>query len=395
MAFSSKTEKRILLSPPHMSGKEQWYVNEAFQTNWIAPLGPHVDEFERKAAAYAGTRGAVAVNSGTAAIHLALIQLGVEKGDTVFCSTLTFIASANPIVYQGAEPVFIDSDEGSWNMSPQALEKAFIQAKKENRLPKAVIVVHLYGQNARMDELSALCGHYQVPIIEDAAESLGTEYKGRKSGSFGEFGIYSFNGNKIITTSGGGMLISNNLKKLDKARNLASQAREPAPYYQHEKTGFNYRMSNILAGIGIAQMDVLEERVEAKRALFVRYKESLSRLEGFHFMPEVEESRSNRWLTTLTVDQLSVSGLIRRLEEENIEARHVWKPLHRQPLFRHCRYIPHSEEDSVSDRLFKTGLCLPSGTSMTSQEQDRVISVIEHYYKEQSLSSMWKKAVTK
>ncbi|OES44975.1 aminotransferase class I/II-fold pyridoxal phosphate-dependent enzyme [Domibacillus iocasae] len=384
MALVSTNKKRIFLSPPHMSGKEQWYVNEAFRTNWVAPLGPNVDQFEQEMAKYSGTKGALATNSGTAAIHLALMQLGVGRGDIVFCSTLTFVASANPIVYQEAEPVFIDSDEDSWNMSPQALERAFIEAKKENRLPKAVLIVHLYGQNAKMDELSALCSHYGVPIIEDAAESLGTEYKGKKSGSFGEFGIYSFNGNKIITTSGGGMLISNEIEKLDKARNIASQAREPVPYYQHETTGYNYRMSNVLAGIGLAQLAVLDERVEAKRALFVRYKESLECLDGINFMPEVEGGKSNRWLTTLTIDEavtgINISELIIALEKENIEARHVWKPLHAQPLFKGCQYVAHCEGDSVSERLFERGLCLPSGTGMAVDEQDRVIAVIEQYY---------------
>lgn len=385
MALISTSEKRIYLSPPHMSGQEQHYVKEAFETNWIAPLGPNVDEFERRMAAYAGTKGSVAVNSGTAAIHLALLLLGVQKGDAVFCSTLTFVASANPIVYLGAEPVFIDSDEDSWNMSPRALERALHEAQKNNRLPKAVIIVHLYGQSAKMHELVSICRHYSVAIVEDAAESLGSEYGGQKSGSMGDFGIYSFNGNKIITTSGGGMLISNDTDKLSHARNLAAQARDPVPHYQHQETGYNYRMSNVLAGIGIAQLAVLDERVEAKRAHFVRYKESLGAIEGIRFAEEITGSKSNRWLSTLTVDEfvtgLRVSALIVALEKENIEARHVWKPLHTQPLFKGCQYFSHREEESISDRLFASGLCLPSGSGMTTEEQDRVIGVIQTQYK--------------
>lgn len=385
MALMSPNEKRIYLSPPHMSGLEQKYVKEAFDTNWIAPLGPHVDEFEKRMAAYAGTKGGAAVNSGTAAIHLALLLLGVTKGDTVFCSTLTFVASANPIVYLGAEPVFIDSEADSWNMSPQALERALHEAKRQNKLPKAVLIVHLYGQSAKMEELLSICRYYGVAVVEDAAESLGTEYKERKSGSMGDFGIYSFNGNKIITTSGGGMLVSNDTESLDRARSLAAQARDPVPYYQHQQTGYNYRMSNILAGVGIAQLGVLDERVAAKRALFVRYKEYLGSLEGIHFAEEIEGSKSNRWLTALTIDEsvtgLRASSLIIALEKENIEARHVWKPLHTQPLFKGCAYFPHSEEESVSDRLFEQGLCLPSGSGLTEAEQDRVIGVIQTQFK--------------
>lgn len=251
-----------------MSGKELKYVKESFETNWIAPLGPNVDAFEREIAQYVGVNDAVAVSSGTAAIHLALSLLDVKKGDKVFCSSLTFIASANPILYQGAEPVFIDSEPETWNMSPQALEKAFHEASRENRLPKAVIIVNLYGQSAKMDELISICQHYSVPIIEDAAESLGSLYKGKASGTFGDFGVYSFNGNKIITTSGGGMLVSNNIEALKKARFLATQARDPAPHYQHSVKGFNYRLSNILAGIGRGQLEVLDERVKQRRAVF-------------------------------------------------------------------------------------------------------------------------------
>lgn len=374
------SQKKIFLSPPHMCGNEQRYINEAFQTNWIAPLGPHVDAFEREMASIVGLHDAVAVNSGTAAIHLALQLLKVTRGDMVFCSSLTFVASANPIVYLGAQAVFIDSEPETWNMSPQALERALDDAYHEGWLPKAVIVVNLYGQSAKMDEIMWLCNQYDIPVIEDAAESLGSTYKGKASGSFGKFGIYSFNGNKIITTSGGGMLVSNDLVDLQKARFLATQARDAAPHYQHSETGYNYRMSNILAGIGRAQLEVLEERVETKRLIFQRYSEALSDLLGITFMPELEHTRSNRWLTCFTVDErqagCSTHSILEHLTEENIEARPVWKPLHMQPLFAGCKYYSHDRSDHVAERLFQTGICLPSGTSMTEEDQMRVIGCI-------------------
>ncbi|ATH93256.1 pyridoxal phosphate-dependent aminotransferase [Bacillus glycinifermentans] len=371
-------KKRIYLSPPHMSGEEERYVAEAFRTNWIAPLGPLVDAFEEKLASYAGTAGAAAVSSGTAAIHLALKLLGAEKGDKVFCSTFTFVASANPVLYEQAEPVFIDSEPDTWNMSPEALERALDEAERERSLPKAVIVVNLYGQSAKMDEIISICDKYAVPVIEDAAESLGSEYKGRKSGTFGRFGIYSFNGNKIITTSGGGMLVSDDEEALQRARFLATQAREPAVHYQHEKAGFNYRMSNVLAGIGIAQLGVLDDRVKARRAVFKRYQEALSDIAGIDFMPEI--GMSNRWLTTLTFDaekiKTSPADIIEQLARENIEARPLWKPLHRQPLFKGAAFYAHDETRPVADDLFERGLCLPSGSSLTIEEQDRIIQVL-------------------
>lgn len=377
--MSSNRKSRIYLSPPHMSGNEQKYINEAFETNWIAPLGPNVDAFEKELAEYVGSKGAAAVSSGTAAIHLALRLLDVQQGDKVFCSSLTFIASANPILYQGAEPVFIDSEPDTWNMSPLALERAMEEAKKEGKLPKAVIVVNLYGQTAKMDEILAICNHYQVPVVEDAAESLGSTYKGKKSGTFGKFGIYSFNGNKIITTSGGGMLVSDDVEALQKARFLATQARDPAPHYQHSQVGYNYRMSNIVAGIGRAQLEVLDERVKARRTIFDRYVQALGDIEGVRFMPELEGTMSNRWLTTLTIDQQALGvtpmDIINALAEENIEARPVWKPLHLQPVFNGVTYYPHEEDWSVSDELFANGICLPSGSSMTIDEQNRVIDV--------------------
>ncbi|WP_339212138.1 aminotransferase class I/II-fold pyridoxal phosphate-dependent enzyme [Aeribacillus sp. FSL K6-3256] len=370
-------KERIYLSPPHMSGNEQKYIDEAFKTNWIAPLGPNVDAFEKELAEYVGIEGAVAVSSGTAAIHLALRLLDIKSGDRVFCSTLTFIASASPILYQGAEPVFIDSEPDTWNMSSIALERALEDAKREGKLPKVVIVVNLYGQSAKMDEILSLCNKYNIPVIEDAAESLGSTYKGKKSGTFGKFGIYSFNGNKIITTSGGGMLVSNDIEALKKARFLATQARDPALHYQHSQLGYNYRMSNVLAGIGRAQLEVLEHRIEARRAIFQRYFEELGQIDGVYFMPELEGTVSNRWLTTLTIDQeklrVSPVEIINYLDKENIEARRVWKPLHIQPLFEGIKYYPHHENYSVSEALFENGICLPSGSNMTPDQQDRVI----------------------
>uniref|UniRef100_UPI00313E25C5 DegT/DnrJ/EryC1/StrS family aminotransferase n=2 Tax=Bacillus sp. OTU2372 TaxID=3043858 RepID=UPI00313E25C5 len=374
-------KERIFLSSPHMSGNELKYINEAFQTNWLAPLGPNVDAFEKELANHVGVNEAVAVSSGTAAIHLALSLLDVKKGDKIFCSSLTFIASANPIIYQGAEPVFIDSEPETWNMSPQALKRAFKKAASDGKLPKAVVVVNLYGQSAKMDEIISLCDEYDVPIIEDAAESLGSTYKGKASGTFGKFGIYSFNGNKIITTSGGGMLISNDSDLLRKARFLATQARDPAPHYQHSQIGFNYRMSNILAGIGRAQLQVLENRVHARKSIFDKYNLELSNLPGFYFMPELKETTSNRWLTALTIDKyesgVSVKELLNALSEENIEARPVWKPLHLQPVFQGVQYYPHSPNDSISDLLFESGICLPSGSNMTDDDLLRVIQCIK------------------
>ncbi|MEH7549367.1 DegT/DnrJ/EryC1/StrS family aminotransferase [Neobacillus vireti] len=380
-----KTMQRIFLSPPHMSGDESKFINEAFETNWIAPLGPNVDEFEKETARYVGVNDAVAVSSGTAAIHLALSLLNVKKGDKVFCSSLTFIASANPIIYQGAEPVFIDSEPQTWNMSPLALERAFKDAFQEGKLPKAVILVNLYGQSSQMDEISSICNFYNVPIIEDAAESLGSTYKGRASGTIGNFGIYSFNGNKIITTSGGGMLVSNDSEALSRARFLATQARDPAPHYQHSNIGFNYRMSNVLAGIGRAQLKVLPKRVEARRAIFERYVHELNHLQGFYFMPELEGTQSNRWLTALTINKeeagVSVIDLLQTFNNENIEARPVWKPLHMQPVFKGLKYYPHNEKQNISEELFKNGICLPSGSNLTEGDQTRIIECIKETLK--------------
>jgi dTDP-4-amino-4,6-dideoxygalactose transaminase len=369
----------ILLSTPHMGDAELHFVEEAFRTNWIAPLGPNVDAFEREVADLVGVGHAAALSSGTAAIHLAVRMLGVKPGDRVFCSTLTFSASANPIVYEGGEPVFIDSEPGSWNMSPVALERAFDAARAEGWMPRVVIVVNLYGQSADMDSLIEICDRHNVPVIEDAAESLGARYKGKPSGIFGRMGIYSFNGNKIITTSGGGMLVSDDEDLIVQARFLATQARDPAPHYQHSQIGFNYRMSNILAGVGRGQLQVLGDRVEARRSVFEAYRDGLADVVGLEWMPEPDWSYSTRWLSTLTIDPVvagvSVTQIIARLAEEMIEARPVWKPMHQQPVFAGCRHFTHGNA-SVADHIFETGLCMPSGSNMSPAEIARIIGVM-------------------
>ncbi|KWW16561.1 MULTISPECIES: aminotransferase class I/II-fold pyridoxal phosphate-dependent enzyme [Peribacillus] len=374
-------QKRVFLSPPHMSGNEQYYVEQAFETNWIAPLGPNVKALEEGFAQYAGTNGALAVSSGTSAIHLALKVLGVSRGDTVFCSSFTFIASANPIVYQGAEPVFIDSEFDTWNMSPQALEIALDTAKKKRRIPKAVILVHLFGQSAKVEEIQSICRKYKVALIEDAAESLGSTFKGKQTGSFGDMGIYSLNGNKIITASGGGMLVSDNEDYLDKALFLSTQARDPAIHYEHSSVGYNYRLSNILAGVGRAQLEVLDDRVSARRGVFDRYQKSLGAIPGIAFMPELKDTRGNRWLTAVIIDE-KVTGtrpidIIHALEAENIESRPLWKPLHLQPIFKGSAFFTAADDIGVSSRLFEQGLCLPSGSAMTKEDQDRIAAIVK------------------
>lgn len=373
-------EKPILLSTPHMGEYEREYINQAFETNWIAPLGPNVDAFEKELAEAVGAGHAAAVSSGTAAIHLALVLLDVKPGDVVFCSTLTFVASANPILYQGATPVFIDSEPGTWNMSPVALERALREHARRGRLPKAVIVVNLYGQSADMDPLRALCESHGVPVVEDAAESLGATYKGRASGTLGRLGIFSFNGNKIITTSGGGMLISSDAGLIERARFLATQARENAPWYEHTTVGFNYRMSNVLAGIGRGQLRVLADRVRARRAIFDYYQRALAGRPGLGWMPEAPYGESTRWLSVLTVDAKtagrSASELIALLAKDRVEARRVWKPMHRQPLFRDCLYYPHEDPGGFSDRAFDEGVCLPSGSKTTFDQIQRICQII-------------------
>ena len=374
---AAHSEKRIYLSPPHLGGQERTFVNEAFETNWIAPLGPNVDGFERDLEAYTGSAHAAALSSGTAALHLALIILGVEAGDEVVCSSFTFSASANPILYQGATPVFVESEAETWNMDPGALEAALADRQAQGKLPKAVVLVHLYGMPAKMDELMAICERYGVPVIEDAAEALGSTYRGKAMGTFGVMGLLSFNGNKIITTSGGGALLSDNAEWIAKSRFLATQARDPAPHYQHSQVGYNYRLSNICAGIGRGQMQVLDERVAARRANTERYRAFFDDFDGVSIPAEPEGMFSNRWLTTIIVDPAQTGGVTREdlrlaLERENIEARPLWKPLHLQPIFERYPYYG----DRLSERLFEQGLCLPSGSSLSDEEFGRVTEVL-------------------
>ena len=374
--------QRIWLSSPHLGVEETTFVEEAFRTNWIAPLGPHVDGFERELAAYVGIGHAAALSSGTAAIHLGLLLLGVRPGDTVFCSSLTFVASCNPILYCGARPVFIDSEPGSWNMSPQALERAFAWAQRENRLPRCVVLVNLYGQSADMDALLPICERYGVPVLEDAAESLGASYKGRASGTFGRVGVFSFNGNKIITTSGGGMLVAEDADLVARARKLSTQAREPAPHYEHVEVGFNYRMSNVLAGIGRGQLKVLPQRVQRRREVFEGYRQALADREDIEWMPEPAGCMSTRWLSCLVLRgpdaQSRRDAVLRRLERHAIEARPVWKPMQQQPLFAGAPYFPHAEGTDVSAGLFEAGLCLPSGSNLSAAQHERVIEHLRH-----------------
>jgi pyridoxal phosphate-dependent aminotransferase EpsN len=374
-------KKKIYLSAPHMDGKEREYIEDVFTTNWVAPLGPHVDAFEVELAEYLGVKAVAILNTGTAALHLALILAGVSRGDLVFCSSLTFAASVNPVLYMGAEAVLIDSDPYSWNISIEALNDAFKDAEISGNIPKALIAVNLYGQSADFDPIRELCLKYDTFLIEDAAESLGATYKGRKSGSIGKLGVLSFNGNKIITTSGGGALVSNDFDVLKRARYLATQARQPTRHYEHTEVGYNYRMSNVLAAIGRAQLKVLDERVKARRAVYKGYLEELGGVAGFDFMPEASFGRATRWLTTLTVDPvrcgISKDEIIDALERENIEARPVWKPMHLQPLYSGCSFYPHDQKGSVSERLFNQGLCLPSGSNLKKEEQARVINCIK------------------
>jgi pyridoxal phosphate-dependent aminotransferase EpsN len=364
-----------------MGGGEQQYIQEAFDTNWIAPLGANVDAFEKVVADYVGAAGAVALDSGTAAIHLALRLLGVGQGDVVFCSSLTFVASANPILYQGATPVFIDSEPDTWNMSPVALERAFREYAKIGKLPKAVIVVNLYGQSADYDPLLRICEQYEVPIVEDAAESLGASYKGKMSGTFGHFGIFSFNGNKIITTSGGGMLVSDDLEALQKARFLATQARDQAKHYQHSEMGYNYRLSNVLAGIGRGQMEVLEARISSKREIRNRYATELNSIAGISVNGEQSTGHSTHWLSVMTIDpklcEIHPDKIIKALADQNIESRPIWKPLHMQPIFKNNVYFTHDEGEDVSARIFLQGLCLPSDSKMTDEDIDLVLQIVQ------------------
>jgi dTDP-4-amino-4,6-dideoxygalactose transaminase len=372
-----KRSKRIYLSPPHMDGTELDYVHRAFETNWIAPLGPNVDAFEESVAGYCSTRFAVALNSGTAAIHLALITLGVKKGDEVMASSFTFSATVNPIAYLGATPVLIDSEKETWNMSPELLERAIRDRLSRGKRIRAIIVVHLYGMPANLGKILEIAGRYEVPVIEDAAEALGSRYRDHPVGSFGRIGVLSFNGNKIITTSGGGAFLSNEEELIRRARHLSAQARDQAPHYQHSEIGFNYRMSNVLAGIGLGQMKALDRRVAQKREIHRFYAGHLQKYEGVTFLEEPDGSYySNRWLTTVLINpakaKVTRDDLRIFLEREMIEARPLWKPLHLQPVFASCpRYV-----NGVSERLFREGLCLPSGTLMTEPDRKRVLKSI-------------------
>jgi dTDP-4-amino-4,6-dideoxygalactose transaminase len=376
------TKSKIWLSSPHIGTNELQYVNEAFSTNWIAPLGPHVNAFEQGLQELTHTKHAAALSSGTSSLHLALILLGVKARDTVFCQSITFSASANPIAYQGALPVFIDSEIDTWNMDPILLKVALEEAKKNGKLPKAIILVHLYGMPAKMDEILSKAKEYGVPVIEDAAEALGSAIDNKPCGSFGELGVLSFNGNKIITTSGGGALLSENGEMIEKARFLATQARDAAPHYQHSYIGYNYRMSNVLAGIGRGQLEVLNDRVAARRNNFERYKQYFSKHNNAGFNIQFQEEPlgyfSNRWLTCILVDPSKNKGLTREeirltLESENIESRPLWKPMHQQPVFSNSKtYL-----NGVSDKLFENGLCLPSGSNLKDEEFERIFNCLD------------------
>jgi len=375
-------KEKIWLSSPHMGGWEQNFVKESFDTNWVAPLGPNVDGFEQDICSYTGIKAAGVFTSGTASIHLALILLGVKAGDEVLCQSFTFSASANPITYLGAKPVFIDSEPDTWNMDHELLETAIkerIKNSSSESLPKAIIAVHLYGMPAKMDRILEVANRYGIPVVEDAAEALGSHINRKMCGSFGKLNVLSFNGNKIITTSGGGALLSEDEALISKARFLATQARDAAPHYQHSYIGYNYRMSNVLAGIGRGQMMVLPDRVAQRRANFDFYRDQLESFYGITFLDEPDGYFSNRWLTTILVDSIKTKGITREdirlsLEAENIESRPLWKPMHMQPIFNDApAYL-----NGVSEKLFENGLCLPSGSNLTRDDLNRVVTVIKH-----------------
>ena len=367
---------KIWLSPPHMSGKEQDYINEAFSTNWIAPLGPNVTQFETDLETYLGQHVHVAsLSSGTASLHLALSLLGISGGDEVICQSFTFSASANPIVYLGATPVFVDSEEDTWNMSPVLLEQAIQEGIKRGKKPKAIIPVHLYGMPYKVDEINAIAKHYEIPVVEDSAEALGSHYKGQKCGTFGDMAILSFNGNKIITTSGGGALVTHSPEYKQQAVFLSTQARDEAPHYQHSHIGYNYRMSNVLAGIGIGQMSVIDDRVKARRSNFDFYKSALSNTLEIEFSEEPNKDYySNRWLSCILTPSFESREALRlAFAEKNIETRPLWKPMHMQPVFEKCRHY----SDGTSADLFNRGLCLPSGSSLTEEDLNRITKIIK------------------
>ena len=374
-------KKRILLASPHMSdeGYEQQYIKEAFDTNWIAPLGENVNKFEEEIAKYIGAKTGAALSAGTAAIHMGLKALEVQQGDLVFCSSLTFSATCNPIIYQNARPVFIDSEYETWNMDPKALEQAF--EKYPN--PKAVLVVNLYGTPAKLDEILEICKKHNTPVIEDAAESLGATLNDKQTGTFGEFGIYSFNGNKIITTSGGGMLVSNNVEKIKKVRFWSTQSREPERHYEHKEIGYNYRMSNICAGIGRGQLKVLDKRIEKKTKIYETYQKLFKDIPEIKMQPYLEKSKPNHWLSAILLDEnskIKPLDIIVALEKENIESRPIWKPMHLQPVFENCDFITTAKQGSNSQDIFERGVCLPSDTKMTEEEQEKVIKIIKNLF---------------
>ncbi len=367
---------RVYLSPPHMSGEELILIQQAFADNWIAPAGPHLSAFEQEFCEYIGAKYAVALSSGTAAIHLALLIMGIQPRDEVFVSTLTFAGSVNPIIYMGAKPVFIDSEPLSWNMDPSILETALRTRAQKGSLPKAVIPVHLYGQSADMDRIMAICDEYGVPVIEDAAEAIGTLYHNRRPGTMGKLGAFSFNGNKIITTSGGGMLASDDKSLIDHARKLSSQSREPVPHYEHVEIGYNYRMSNVLAAIGLGQLIAIEKRVQRKREIYDYYRTHLSKVPGLTFVDEMPYGRHTRWLTVILVDAKQFGAdreqIRLKLEEHNIESRPLWKPMHLQPVFKDYESIG----GQVAESLFDRGLCLPSGTALTDEQLSQIVSIV-------------------
>ena len=370
---------KIWLSPPHISGNEKKYVDEAFDQNWIAPAGPHLDQFEDEISRFSNGHEVAVLSSGTAAIHLSLILLGIKKDDIVLCSSFTFSASVNPVIYQGATPVFIDSETETWNMDPFLLEDAINNYIKIGRKPKAIILVHLYGYPAKLDQFLEISNKYNIPIVEDAAEAIGSKYKDQPLGTFGEIGIFSFNGNKIITTSSGGALISKNKEFIKKAKFLATQSRDNSPHYEHSEIGYNYRMSNVCAAIGIGQLEVLESRVVKRRFIYNYYKENLSCIPFISFVDDLDEYYSNRWLTTILISEKSVisrEDIRLRLLENNIESRPLWKPMHMQPVFSSYKsYI-----NGVSEDLFKRGLCLPSGSIMQEKDLNRVVDIIKDLY---------------
>ncbi len=375
---------RIFLSFPHLGGNEMQYINEAFRDSWVVPLGPNVDEFERRLAAYLHAADVVALSAGTAALHLGLVELGVEAGDEVLCQSFTFAASANPVKYQGARPVFVDSEPDTWNMSPEALERAIIDRKRvAGHYPKAIVVVHLYGMPAKMDEIMAIARRYEIPVLEDAAEALGSSYKGRMCGTIGDFGALSFNGNKIITTSGGGALICPSSEAASHVKFLSTQAREPRPYYYHKEIGYNYRLSNICAGIGCGQMEVLAERVARRRAIHSLYAEGLRCLKGItvHCEPAADVA-PNYWLTTILLDDTvpyAPEDLRLALDAAGIESRRLWRPMHMQPVYADAPFYG----DGCSERLFERGLCLPSGSILTDDDVARVVAAITAFHSKQ------------